>query len=102
MEKRAFKRIPLQIQIKFFSGKTEYLGTATNLSEKGMLISAEVNFPLQKNLEIIIKYKENLFSIPAKITSFKRTGDVYNGIGVKLINPPQEYLEFVDSLKSSL
>jgi hypothetical protein len=101
MKKRAFERIPLNIQVRFFSGTKEYSGIATNLSEKGMFISTEVSFPLKQQVEILISLKEEILKIPANIISFEKSGDIYIGIGVELFNPPPtKYLEFVNSFKA--
>ena len=102
MEKRVFERISMNIKARFFSGEFEYAGTITNLSEKGMFISTEVSFPLKPQLEILIPLKEELLNVPVKIRNFGKSGDTYNGIGVELINPPQNYIEFVDNLRSAL
>jgi hypothetical protein len=102
MKRRTFKRIPLKIQIKFFSGKTEYSGTMMNFSEKGMFISTEVNFPLNAYLEIFIPVKDDVLKVFAEVRNLKKLDDFYNGIGVQLIDPPQNYKEFIDSLKSDL
>lgn len=100
MKKRAFERIPLNIQVRFFSGKTEYSGIVTNLSEKGMFISTEVSFPLKQRVEILISLKGEMLKIPANIISFEKSGDTYSGIGVELFNQPAKYLEFVNSFKA--
>jgi hypothetical protein len=102
MEKRAFERMPLKTQVKFFSGKTEYTGTMMNFSEKGMYISAEVNFPLKTQLQILIPVKEEIMKVFAEVRNFTKSGHVYNGIGIELINPPQSYIEFINSLRFEL
>ena len=102
MLKRAFERIPAKINVRFFSEKTEYLGTVTNLSEKGMFISSKVSFPLEPQLKILIPLKEEILNIPVQIRRLKKSGDMYNGIGVEILNPPQNYLDFVIGLRSAL
>ncbi len=73
MQKRIFERIPANIGIRFFSGKTEYLGIVTNTPEKGMFISTKVNLPLEPQLEILIPLKEAILKLSAKITSFEKS-----------------------------
>jgi hypothetical protein len=101
MKKRSFERIPNKIKVKFFSGTTQFDGTATNLSEKGMFISTKVSFPLKPKLQIIIPLKKEMLKVPAEIRSFGVSGDKYTGIGVQLLNPSQNYLVFIDSLRSA-
>lgn len=100
MEKRAFDRIPSDIRVIFFSGTQEYYGTVTNLSEKGMFINTEVNFPLQLQLKILMPWQTDTLWLHAMIRSFGTSGNSYNGIGVELVSPSPRYLEFVDSLRN--
>ncbi len=67
-----------------------------------MYISKEVNFPLKTQLEILIPVKEEILKVFAEVRNFTKSGHVYNGIGVELINPPQNYIEFINSLKTAL
>lgn len=101
MWKRAYKRIPTDIKIRFFSGPKEYYGTVTNLTEKGMFISTKVNFPLQPKLKIVIPWKREVLRVSALTRSFTRSGNNYNGIGVELLEPSREYLEFVNALRTA-
>ncbi len=101
MKKRAFERIPKSIFVKFFSGNSEYPGIIMNLSEKGMFISTKVTFPLKPKLEILIPLKEEILQLHGKIKSIGKAGKIYNGIGVELLNPTQNYLKFVSNLKTS-
>ena len=101
MWKREFKRIPASIKVRFFSGTTTYYGTVTNLSEKGMFISTKVSFPMQPQLKILIPLKDEILRIPALVRSFGKSGNNYNGIGVELLNPSRDYLEFVGSLRTA-
>ncbi len=97
--KRAFERIPTCICVKFFSGKSEHTGIILNLSEKGMFIGTKVTFPLKPKLEILIPLKEEILKVQGKIKSFGKAGKIYNGIGVELLNPTQNYLKFVEGRK---
>jgi hypothetical protein len=45
--------------------------------------------------------KETVYLL-ARVKSFKKTDGNSDGIGVEILNPPQNYLEFVSSLKASL
>ena len=102
MKKRAAERIPEKINVKFFSAGTEYSGTMMNFSQKGMFIRTDVNVPIRTQVEIHVPVREEVFKVLAEVKSFTKSGDVQNGIGVEVINPPQNYIEFIDSLKSGL
>ncbi|MHA2010160.1 MAG: PilZ domain-containing protein [Promethearchaeota archaeon] len=102
MQKRAFERIPANIRVRFFSGASDYFGTVTNLSEKGMFIRTELNVPLEQQLEILIPLKEEVLKVPAKIISVRKSDKFNSGIGIVLLKPSHNYLEFVDSLRTAL
>jgi Tfp pilus assembly protein PilZ len=110
MENRAYKRVPANIKIRYalynpLFWKNLYTGNIKNLSEKGLFISTKtIYFPLDALLEISIPFKKRVLNLPAKISNIAWRSVVSDnccdGIGVELSVPPQEYLEFVDSLKT--
>lgn len=100
MKKRAFDRIQKSIFVKFLDEKSEYPGIIMNLSEKGMFINTKETFPLKPKIEILIPLKEEILQVRGKIRSFVKAGKIYNGIGVELLNPAQNYLEFISNLRT--
>jgi len=100
MEKRTFERIPANLPVSFYCCNSYYLGTVMNISKNGMFISTkEMFFPFESNFEIII-LKDKFLKIPVKVKMFTKSTTSYNGIGVEVISPSQEYLKLVDSLGS--
>jgi len=102
MKRRVVERVPASINVRLLNGETESLGTVKNLSEKGMFISTELSFPIEQQLEILFFLKKMVLHLPGNIRSLNKSGEIYNGIGVELINPPQDYIEFVSSLRTDL
>ena len=110
MEKRAYKREPVNMKIRFclhnpLFWKNLYSAKIKNLSEKGMFISTETRcFPLDALIELSISFNKRSLYLPAKINNIvwrNVVSDSYcDGIGIEISNPPQEYLELVDSLKT--
>lgn len=100
MKKRAVERIDKNINVTFISAGTEYSGIMMNFSQKGMFICTDVNVPIRNQIKIHIPVRKEVLKVLAEVKSFTNSGDVQNGIGVELINPPQDYLIFIDSLKS--
>ena len=101
MEKRAVKRIPKCICIKFYSGTSLHSGIIMNLSEKGLLINTKMTLPLQSKLEILIPLKEEILKVQAMIKNIRKAGKIYNGIGVELLNPTKNYFKLINNLKTS-
>jgi hypothetical protein len=103
MERRALKRIPSDVKTHFFCNDTDYLGTITDISEIGMYIKTDkISFPIESLVNIIIEIKTLLLKVPVKICRLSKSGDVYDGIGVRVLYPVHEYLEYVKTLKSTL
>ena len=101
MEKRKFKRILVNMAVKFYSCDMNYTGTVSDLSEKGMLISVkEIHFPFTLRFTIVIPLDEKVLHLPATLSRITTSPDFRDAIGVKLLDPGGDYLGFIDSLKS--
>lgn len=107
MEKRTFERLPVNLQLRLFYGNMVYTGIVNNLSENGMFISTKVSFPVDSVFIAIILLDTHTISIPIKIRRTVRevdqlTGNEISGLGVSLLNPSREYLDFVSTTRASL
>ena len=102
MKKRSFERESSNIKVKFSCCYIDYDGVVTNISEGGMFISTTgMNFPFESKLEILIPTGHRVLKIPVEVTRMIKSADLYDCIGVRLINPSQDYLELVSNLHSS-
>ena len=99
MQKRSCERISGNVEARFFCSNSLYNGTITNLSEKGMCISTGMCLPYNSMFEVLIPLKENVLEVPAKVIWVKETNSKYDTMGVKLMEPPENYLDFVVGLK---
>ena len=99
IERRAFKRIPTDIRVKFFFGTSICFGTIANLSENGMFVNTNICFPPYSTFEILLPLKENVLNISVMVRRMVKEGDFYNAMGVEVLDQPEEYLQFVQSLK---
>jgi len=52
MQRRTFKRIPVDLKIRYFCGDTACNGIVTDLSENGMFIDTTLDFPFDSNFEL--------------------------------------------------
>lgn len=75
------------------------LGTMTNCSEQGMYIKTimnrETTWPLGSTFEVLIPSRTGNLRILAQVVWMYQTGDFYEGMGVKLMDTPRNYLEYV-------
>jgi hypothetical protein len=102
LEKRSYERITTCLRVEFDCNNTICCSAVINLSEKGMLLrTAEILFPMDMNFEVFIHMKEEVLIVPIKVSRLVKAGNIYDRIGVELINPPQKYFNYVDKLRSS-
>ncbi len=102
MEKRAFERIPVNIEMKFVCCNKVYSGTLMNVSNAGMFVKVdEMFFPFDSEMEVLIPFNDDELRIPVNFNRFVMSPDSFDGIGVKLLNPSQGYLDFVNTQRAS-
>ena len=101
MEKRDFKRIPANLILRFHSCNTVTSGSLTNLSASGMYIEADVCFPIKSRFNVLVQLKDEILKVPVKIVRIVKSGDFYEGMGVKIVNQSKKYLELLIKLNFS-
>ncbi|MBI5408485.1 MAG: PilZ domain-containing protein [Nitrospirae bacterium] len=107
MERRSVERLPARLQARLFYGNMIYSGIVANLSEKGMFICTRINFPIDSVFVVIVLRNGQTFKFPVKVRRFTKSNNNHygcieeSGIGVELLNTPQDYLEFINKCKFS-
>jgi hypothetical protein len=99
IERRSSARVPVGEEVKICEGNLFFSGTALNISDNGMFIGTKKHFPLETVSLIVMNMKDRLFKLPAKIKRSTLETGFYDGIGVELIDPPRDYLEFLNYWK---
>ena len=100
---RTVDRIPVLIDVKINYDKSVYIGTLLNISESGMFIRTnKMPSPLQSQIEISILLNEEVIRVSGKLVREENIRGYYNGIGVEVLNPPQNYMDFIDNLLTVL
>lgn len=98
MARRSTWRIPIRLSVILNCGSRVCPATVTNLSETGMFISEVTGFAEDSQFDISIPLKEGVLHVPGKLVRLSKINGSKNGIGVELMDPPQNYLEFVENL----
>ena len=101
MEKRDFQRIPANLILRFPSCNTFDSATLTNLSASGMYIKADVCFPIQSRFNVLVQLKDEILNVPVKIVRIVKSGNFYEGIGVKVLKQTNKYLDVLMKLNYS-
>jgi hypothetical protein len=100
---RTFDRIPVLIDVEINHDKNVCIGTLMNISESGMFIRTnKMPSPLQSQIEISIILNGELIRVSGKLVREENIRGYYNGIGVEVLNPPQNYMDFIDNLLTVL
>lgn len=99
INERLFDRISSNVRVSFNCCNTSYGGIAINLSENGMFIrTEEIHFPLDMKFEIYMSLQKEILHIPVDVSRLMKSHDYYDSLGVKLLNPSQKYLDFINNL----
>ena len=101
MEKRSFERISTRLRVEFDCNNTICCSAVINLSENGMLLKTrELFFPLDTKFEIFIHMDAEVLILPVKVSRLDKSENIYDILGLELINPPQTYFDYIDRLRS--
>lgn len=99
MARRTNIRFPIRINVKFYCSDKVYSGTVTNISERGMFIKTnEMCFPEDRQFNLAIPLEHEMAHVPVKINRLLNMEGGNYGIGVELLNPPPQYIEYVENL----
>jgi hypothetical protein len=102
MEKRAFERILTFFSVKLLCKNSLHDGIVTNLSQNGMCIETNGSFCSESNLEVLIPLSdEDFLKFPVKFQRIVETNGFFGSICVEVLNPPNNYLDFVDSRRTA-
>ncbi|HDH06080.1 MAG TPA: PilZ domain-containing protein [Nitrospirae bacterium] len=104
-DRRAFERFPANLDARLFYGNLIYAGMVTNLSRNGMFVSTRVKFPVNSEFMMVVLLDNRTIKIPIKVRRrVKKEKGYYskmdNGIGVELLETPQNFIDYVVTRKS--
>lgn len=102
MDKRVSTRLPANKEIIFFSNNSRHFGTIVNCSQTGMYIKTMISFPFSHEHEIYVPLKKEIVIVPVKVIRVVNKGNLYTGMGVKILHLPKKYLEFIIKLNMGI
>lgn len=105
-EKRSEERVKKNVLVYSNNGSLELLGISANLSRNGVYIeSPNPGIGLVNGeVSIIIAVDEEEYNIKGEIRWLKQPGDkepehVPSGLGIRIVEAPAEYLNYVEYLR---
>jgi desulfoferrodoxin-like iron-binding protein len=102
MEKRSSGRVPSNLKIKLRLEDDINTGTLVNFSRSGMLINTKLCFPLKSTFDILLPAGDEILKVPVKVSRLLKKDNIYNGIGVELLDTSRKYLEFLNTQSRDL
>jgi Tfp pilus assembly protein PilZ len=105
MERRRSERITKRLEVKYWTNE-ENTAITNDLSETGLFIRTnrgmkpgssidlKLNLPNSQELFLSGRVVRSMKSLPGLV------GDSKSGMGIELIEPPPEYIDYVRSLRS--
>lgn len=97
--KRDCTNISSKVDVRYFWGNMLALGNATSISKSCICINTKFCFPLNSRIELLIAFKKEVLEILARVSTYKHTDSLYDTMRVKVLNPSQEYSDFVDNIR---
>jgi hypothetical protein len=103
MARRTSWRVPININVSLIGRNGQFRGRILNLSENGMFISFvdKISDPEEEMMVSLATEKETI-EMPVRLVRLVRSNGSYGAAGVEVVNPPREYLDFLESLLSMI
>jgi hypothetical protein len=102
-ERRTFKRMSVNMSIRFFSEKSHYTATVVDCTKNGIGINTYCNcLPCSYKVDLLVPLDKDILKMKGKISRIQKISDVSYGIGIELLKPPQKYLDFIDNLGGTI
>jgi len=107
IEKRAYQRKTVNIHANIVYNNEMYSGTVTNLSENGAYIETGLGLPFKLKYKILFHFKPKFIifinfnsrsiKVLVKTRRWFKIDRHYNGMGVEVLNPSQDYYKLINS-----
>ncbi|NIM13786.1 MAG: hypothetical protein GTO45_17080 [Candidatus Aminicenantes bacterium] len=104
-ERRIEKRLDRKLLVNISKDGLESMGLTSNISKKGMFVATSEVFPINSEVSILLGIADETFSLKGLVMwSQKRSdtpsSDVQVATGIKIIEAPEEYFNFVEKAQS--
>jgi hypothetical protein len=99
MKKRAYERISVDMKTDFFWSDQLNVGAVANLSENGLLVRTDACPPLRAKFDLNLPVEGDILKIPVKVRRLVENDQDTEAIGVEILDPSEEYLNFVSTLR---
>ncbi len=103
MAERSSFRIPIRLSIRYAENGTFHNGIIKDMSETGMFVlSEQIEHPGNSTIKVELPVKNRHLHLSGKLARRFRSGLNNSGFGLMLIDPPQEYIDYLEELLLTL
>ena len=99
VNKRACKREPSGLVVKFSIDGTPCHGIIKNVSERGMCIETGSCPPCESTVNLRIDSGKDHFEIPVKVRRKEKADRFYDIMGVEFLKPTKKIVQFINRFK---
>ncbi|MEW6600924.1 MAG: desulfoferrodoxin family protein [Nitrospirota bacterium] len=99
MKKRASERLAANLKADFFWSDKINSACIVDLSENGFLVKTDSCPSMKTKFDLNITLTSGTLKIPVKVRRIVRNNNNCEAVGVEILTPPQEYLEYVESVR---
>lgn len=103
MAMRKEDRVKKKYMVNLSDEGVDALALTQDLSKGGMNISAEVELPARREITLSIAVPGEIFQVKGEVMWCKDSGEkddsIPESIGIKIVEAPAEYLNFVEFLR---
>lgn len=104
-ERRIEERLDRKLLVNISIDGLESMGLTANISKKGMFIAAAEMFPINSEVSILLGIADETFSLKGMVmwtheSPDTPSTDVRVATGIKIIEAPEEYFNFVEKAHS--
>ena len=103
MAGRATFRIPIRLGIRYGENGAFHNGIITNMSESGLFVhDARTDYPENSFINIKLPVNNESLHLSGRLIRKDRSTSDKRGFGIKLVNPPQKYIDYIEELLLTL
>jgi hypothetical protein len=104
-ERRSERRLDRKLLVNISIDGLESMGLTSNISKTGMFVSSPEVFPINSEVSILLGIADETFSLKGLVMwtqklSDSPSTDVQVAAGIKIIEAPEEYFNFVEKEQS--
>ncbi|UCH80550.1 MAG: PilZ domain-containing protein [Nitrospiraceae bacterium] len=101
MVQRSSYRIPIRLGITYAKNGKAYNGTIKNMSDSGLFVLAEQTDHPEDSIVLELPVKKRTLKMSGRLIRINRSGN-NSGFGIRLIDPPQDYIDYIEELLLTL